>query len=136
MREHSQRSTHQQSHLPYLYEIYKCNLMKLNISPTEEELKIHHQITRTWENTNEQNDMQKIDNWLAKIYYANESLRKYPQDALFQYLQELWLKHIAGKVYASKKNSTIFKKSIFSPYRQYNFIQKIKFKLSKFYHSI
>lgn len=94
----------------------------LNIDANKDELALHYAITKP----NCNFDLIKINDWLQKIYEANKIQQYYPDKELYSLLQEIWLKHFAGKIFENQNNYTIFIHSTLSPYQNYSFFQKIK----------
>lgn len=124
-REHTHRSTNKQSNIHFVKHIFRNNLQKIHIFPTEEELQLHYELTRT----SERNDLaypQEVEAWLTKIYDANAKYEVFPEVALKNYLKELWLRYFAGKMYESKAHYKLFQTSVLSPYQTYTLWQKIK----------
>jgi glycosyltransferase involved in cell wall biosynthesis len=125
-REHTHRSTNKQSNVPFMKYIFKNNLQKIHLTPTETELQLHYDLTRP----SERNDLaylQEVNVWLTKIYHANAQYKAFPERALNNYLKELWLRHFAGKMYESKAHYKLYQNSILSPYQNYTLWQKTKF---------
>lgn len=100
----------------------------LNIDANKEELNLHYAITKP----NCSFDLIKINDWLQKIYEANKIQKYYPDKELYSLLQQIWLKHFAGKIFDNQQNYTIFIHSTLSPYQNYSFFQKTKI-LIKYY---
>jgi glycosyltransferase involved in cell wall biosynthesis len=102
-------------------------LQKLNITPTEQEWQLHHEVVNTINREITIRDLQRIDNWLSKIFKANELCQVYKARALYEALSELWLKNMAGYSKLGWRFGRLFCKSIFSPYPKYSVFRKIKF---------
>ncbi|MCU0446378.1 MAG: glycosyltransferase [Microscillaceae bacterium] len=124
-REYPQRTIRSEANLPYLTKIYHQNLRRLHIFASEDELLLHHQLTRPLSEPNI-TELQKIEAWLDKIYQANQIYQAYPEPELSEYLCELWLRPIAGKWHLEADFYDFFKKSMFSPYKKYTQWQKLK----------
>lgn len=107
--------------------IYEKQLSALNIFPTQEELNIHYSVTRTHSEKITLAYLQKIDDWLTKIYKANAQHKAYPEPELINYLKEIWLKNMAGYTYFGLPFFNLFSKAILSIYKDYSYWQKIKF---------
>jgi hypothetical protein len=107
--------------------IYTQQLQKIGISPTEQELEIHYVLTRSAPEAPTLAYLQSIDAWLCRLQQANAQYLAYPAPHFTQYLQELWLRHMAGKAGVGKGFYRLFTQSPLSPYRTYSLWQRVKF---------
>lgn len=64
-------------------EIYRQQLVRLGLTPTEDELKLHYALANQRLNQDE-NTLQAALNWLTKLHRANQQTQKYPAVAFNQ----------------------------------------------------
>lgn len=69
----------------------------------------------------------EVEDWLHRLLLANQTHRVYPQEAFRQYLQEHWLKFMAGATRWGIVYGQQFSRSPLSPYPEYSFWQKSRF---------
>lgn len=109
-------------------QVRKRLLRQLSIQATEEELTLHHQVVKSFENPITLQTLQAIDTWLSKIKKANDTIQIYPEPEFTKMLAEIWLKNIAGYSKFGIGFWRLFSQSILSPYsKEFSTWQKWKF---------
>jgi glycosyltransferase involved in cell wall biosynthesis len=86
---HADNTQNKVSNIPYLEKLYKIQLVRLNINPTEEEVKTNMIVT---ELANVKKEMLPLmANWLLKLRKANGRVHVYPKNAFIAYLLFRWI---------------------------------------------
>jgi glycosyltransferase involved in cell wall biosynthesis len=99
----------------------------LQISPTEEELRTHHELVKTPEEGFTIEYIKRISKWLNRLAEANQKTRHYPEPEFTDLLTQLWYKNTAGLYHLGLEFGKVFSQSPFSEYKDYSLWQKIKF---------
>jgi glycosyltransferase involved in cell wall biosynthesis len=109
-------------------QIYTYQLQNyLQISPTEEELRTHHELVKTPEEGFTIEYIKRISKWLNRLAEANQKTRHYPEPEFTDLLTQLWYKNTAGLHHLGLEFGKVFSQSPFSEYKDYSLWQKIKF---------
>jgi glycosyltransferase involved in cell wall biosynthesis len=102
-------------------------LQKLGISPTPNEMQIHHEVVNVPEEPITVNYLKRVNDWLCKIQQANQAKKIYPEPEMTETLAEIWYKVSSGYTKLGLGFWKIFKNSPLSEYHQYSLWQKVKF---------
>ncbi|PCH91396.1 MAG: hypothetical protein COB85_09145 [Bacteroidetes bacterium] len=85
----SMSSKNKQSFYTVLKKLHKQLLFDLEIRPTEEELELHFEISRSEQPLS--HPLVNYKNWMNKLIEKNNLAGTYPQKALVQLLDQLWI---------------------------------------------
>ncbi len=80
-----------EKHLENSKKLFRYIFSKLEINPTEEELKIHY-IIKNSDKIKNKADLNKIENWLLKIYRQNLKKKIYNKKILRKVIFNRWIK--------------------------------------------
>jgi glycosyltransferase involved in cell wall biosynthesis len=125
--QHPQRSTATYLQLDGIFMIYQHQIQKLGIHPSQEELHLHHQAVNIPYSRLDIAYLRLLNNWLIRLWQANQISKAYSPEVLRQILQEIWLKNMAGNSKLGWRFGRLFAESPLSPYSGWGRGTKLRF---------
>ncbi len=109
-------------------------LREIGIEASQEDLRFHYKMLNTPARCIDLAYLKKIDEWLSRIYWAQQTRKIYPEPFFTQKLKEIWLRPMAAQAHLGLAYARLFAQSPLSPYQHYTPWQKLKFYSKCLFH--
>lgn len=103
--------------------IHAWSISRLGLKPSDEDISLHDGLER-WKKSYSAESLNRVHAWLLRLWLANETVRKYPEDIFAEVISDYWLKTCCLSIGSVAGIRNIYFQSELGTLRQSNWKKK------------